>query len=69
MTKTTPAVRLSCSYPACFHARWMAATGPDGASADEEARNPMTGIVIAGSCAPYFSMSLRTPGAFGAKHV
>src|SRR6516165_2802666 len=39
------------SYPACFNARWMAATGPDGALADEEARNPTTGIVIAGCCA------------------
>ena len=43
-------IRTVCptSYPACFNARWMAATGPDGASADEEARKPTTGIVMAG---------------------
>ena len=33
------------SYPACFKARWMAPTGPEGASADhEEASRPIAGV-------------------------
>src|SRR5262245_61307826 len=39
----------------------MAATGPDGAAADEEARNPTTGVVIAGCCASAASGHAAAP--------